>query len=101
MGYMRFHFKTTDLEQLFTEEIGARRYPEGVIRSFFEVMAIIENARDVNDVRALKSLHLEKLKGDRLGQYSLRLNKQYRLIIDVIEDGTEVSILIIAITDYH
>jgi proteic killer suppression protein len=46
-------------------------------------------------------LHFEKLKGDRLGEYSMRLNEQYRLIATVEEDAQGAIIVIHDIVDYH
>ena len=98
---MRFDFRSRDLLLLYTEERNARRYPPGVIDSFFDVMAIIANATNETDIRAFKSLHFEKLSGGRGGQYSLRLNKQYRLIIQIETDETGKLVWIIEIVDYH
>lgn len=52
---------------------------------------------------ALKGLRFEKLKGKRgkQGQYSLRLNQQWRLIVSLEEDEEGKYILIIDIEDYH
>ena len=98
---MRFVFKTKDLLLLFTEEKNAHRYPSGVVEAFFDVMAIIGNATSEADIRAFKSLHFEKLSGDRAGQVSLRLNKQYRLIVQIKKDEHGKLLWIIEIVDYH
>ena len=49
----------------------------------------------------MKSLHLEQLRGDRLGTSSIRLNKQYRLVIrfETSEDGRIA--VVIEMVDYH
>ena len=98
---LRFDFKSRELLLLYTEERNTRRYPPGVVDSFFEVMAIIASAANENDIRAMKSLHFEKLSGARRGQYSLRLNKQYRLIIQIEKDEFGKLVWIIEIVDYH
>ena len=98
---MRFEFKTKDLLLLYTEEKDRHRFPTGVVDSFFDAMAIIDSAATENDIRAFKSLHFEKLSGPRSGQYSLRLNKQFRLIIEIIKDIEGKLIWIIEIVDYH
>lgn len=98
---MRFKFKSDDLFLLYTQEIGARRYPKSTLEGFFDVMAIIENAEDERDIRAFVSLHFEKLKGNRAGQYSLRLDRQFRLIIQIERDEKGQWIWIISIEDYH
>jgi toxin HigB-1 len=69
--------------------------------AFFDLMARIDAAVDERDLRQLKSRRLEKLKGDRAGQYTMRLNDQWRLILEIIEDEQGKLLLIIAIADYH
>lgn len=97
---MRFRFSNRKLERLYTEEKDAHKYP-GVVDAFFDTMAVIAAAKDERDLRALASLHFEKLSGDRKGQRSLRLNKQYRLIVTVEEDDQGAYILVHDIEDYH
>ena len=98
---MRFHFKTRQLEALYTEEKDAHKYETGVVDAFFEVMSAIDAARDERDLRALKSLRFEKLLGSRKGQHSLRLNKQWRLIVEIKEDEQGKYLLIDSVEDYH
>jgi proteic killer suppression protein len=69
--------------------------------AFFEVMAIIANAKDENDIRVFKHLHFEKLSGKRSGQYSLRLDRQFRLIIQIEKNEHGKLLLVIEIVDYH
>ena len=97
---MRFRFHTDKLRQLYTEEQGGRKYPPGVVDAFFEVMAIIEAAPDERELYRHRSLKFEQLKGDHRGQYSLRLNKQYRLIL-TIEDDDGRYLLIQAINPHY
>jgi len=50
----------------------------------------------------LKSLHFEKLKGKRKNQHSIKLNDQYRLIVELVQINAKVkTIKIIEIIDYH
>lgn len=49
----------------------------------------------------MKSLHLEKLRGDRAGQSSLRLDRQFRLIVSLERDDDGAVIVVISIEDYH
>jgi proteic killer suppression protein len=46
---------------------------------------------------SLPGLHLEKLKGDRAGQHSIRVNDQYRICFRWTEAGAEN----VTIVDYH
>lgn len=78
---MKFRFKSKKLGNLYTDEARSEKFPEEVVDAFFAVMTVISAAHDERDLRALKSLHFEKLSGNRNGQHSLRLNKQWRLIV--------------------
>lgn len=100
---MRFIFRNKKLQRLYTDEAGAARYPREVVDAFFDKMAIIAAASHENDLRALKSLHFEKLKGERgnRGHYSLRLNKQYRLTVTIETDDHGKLLGILDIEDYH
>jgi len=62
---------------------------------------MIRAARDERDFYAMKSLHFEKLQGNRQGQYSMRLNQQWRLILEFRKQGTSTTVVIISIVDYH
>jgi proteic killer suppression protein len=98
---LRFRFNSTRLEKLYYEERGARKYPPSVVDSFFEVMALISNAKDERELYAMKSLHYEKLKGRRKHQRSVRLNDQFRLLVEKERDAQGRYLLIIDIEDYH
>ena len=98
---MRFTFADRKLEKLYTEEKGAHKYPEGVVDAFFDVVAVIADAPDERDLYALKSLHYEKLKGKRSHQRSLRLNNQFRLIVEREKDDEGRLFRIVSIEDYH
>jgi len=98
---LRFRFKRKKLEDLYYEEKGAQKYPPGVVDAFFRVMSIIEAVPDIRDLYHLKSLHFERLKGERKDDRSVRLNKQYRLTMRLEKDEEENYLLILDIEDYH
>jgi proteic killer suppression protein len=60
-------------------------------------LAMLAAATDVNDLSIPPSNHLEKLRGDRLGQYSIRINDQWRLCFEW-QNGDARNV---EITDYH
>jgi toxin HigB-1 len=62
-------------------------------------LAILEDAQSKDDLRLLPSNHFEALKGDRSGQFSIRINKQWRLCFEWPE-GTEHPFNI-EVVDYH
>ena len=98
---MRFDFHSRKIKLLYFEEKGVPKYPAEVIDAFFAAMSIIEAAKDIRDLYALKSLHFEKLSGARQNDRSIRLNKQWRLTLRIEKDKDGDFILILDIEDYH
>ncbi len=100
---MNFCFKTRKLEALYYQDKGAKRYPAQVVQGFFQVMAIIASAPDERDLYALKSLHFEQLRGARgqRGERSIRLNREYRLIVAIETDQEGRYMLIISIEKHY
>ena len=98
---MRFRFANKKLEALYISEAGAKKYGPGVVSAFFEVMATLVAAADERDLYALKSLHFEALKGDRAGQHSARLNRQFRLILRIEAEDQGNVVIVVEIADYH
>lgn len=98
---MEIDYADPNLAQLvFDPAFSARLAPE-VVTAFRRRIQQIQAAPDERDFRALKSLHFEKLKGKRSHQYSMRLNRQYRLILEF--EGSEPSkrVVVVGIEDYH
>jgi proteic killer suppression protein len=71
-----------------------------VAKAFRKRMQFIRAAEDERAFYAMKSLHYEKLKGDRSEQRSIRLNEQWRLILR-IEAVEQRTVVVIDIEDYH
>lgn len=98
---LRWRIVSRRLAALYRGEAGKQRWPRGVQDAFLHVMGLIDAMPDQRDLYALKSLHFEQLSGKRRGECSLRLNKQYRLIVTVEhEDGGDV-LVVHEIEDYH
>ena len=58
---------------------------------------MLHNARELRDLSAFRGNHLEKLSGDRKGQYSIYVNDQYRICFEWhAGDAFNVEI-----ADYH
>jgi proteic killer suppression protein len=64
-------------------------------------MQAIRAASDERDLYALRGLRMEKLRGRRQHQYSLRLNDQWRLVIELAGEASAKKIKVIEIIDYH
>ena len=72
-----------------------------VVKAFRRRMQFIRDAEDERDFYAAKSLHYEKLKGNRSHQRSMRLNDQYRLVLQIEREPGGNTVVIISIEDYH
>jgi toxin HigB-1 len=88
------------LERLETDEEYTAGFDAKLVRAYRKLMQLIRAAEDERAFYALKSLHYEKLKGDRQGQRSMRLNKQYRLVL-TLEENDGKTVVILSIEDYH
>ncbi|CAN5473622.1 type II toxin-antitoxin system RelE/ParE family toxin [soil metagenome] len=88
------------LERLETDLQFRAGFGPDVVKAFRKRMALIRAAVDERAFYAMKSLHYEKLKGDRGHQRSMRLNDQFRLLVE-LEVILEKTIVIISIEDYH
>jgi proteic killer suppression protein len=89
------------LELIETEDAGQTRLPVPVIKSARRKLTVIRAAPDDRALRNWKSLHYEKLKGDRDGYRSIRVNEKYRIVFSLDEDTKPPTVTIIAIEDYH
>ena len=72
-----------------------------LIESARDKLNYIRQAVDERDLRNWKSLHFEKLEGDRSGQRSIRLNKQFRLVFTLDNERIPPKITVLSIEDYH
>lgn len=98
---MRVVYADDDLALIETDKAGATRLPVAVIKSARRKLTILKAAIDDRSLRNWKSLHYEKLKGDRDGQRSIRLNDQYRMVFELDEETKPQTVTILAIEDYH
>ena len=74
-------------------------FSRDIVRIFRKRIAFIVAAKDERDFYAMKSLHFEKLKGKRSHQYSMRLNKQWRLILELEKDVDGNIVVVVKIED--
>jgi len=99
---MRVEFEDDDLRRLYEEpDFRLSSIGHDLTRAYRKAVGIVAAASDERDLRALRSLHFEKLDGDRLGQHSLRLNKQWRLIVRAESTQEGKQVVVIEVVDYH
>ena len=63
----------------------------------YRKLRMLHNSKTINDLRVPPANRLEKLKGDREGQYSVRINDRYRVCFEW-KDG---DAYLVEIVDYH
>ena len=71
--------------------------PQDIQRAAYKKLLMIDASIDVNDLKIPPANRLEKLSGDREGQYSIRINKQYRICF-LWDNGSAFDVEIV---DYH
>jgi proteic killer suppression protein len=98
---MRIVFAHATLALIETDEAGATQLPVPVIKSARRKLTVLRAAIDDRSLRNWKSLRYEKLKGNREGQRSIRINNQYRMVFSLDEDADPPTITILSIEDYH
>jgi len=89
-------FSCRETEKIFRGFI-SRKIPSEIQTRAFNKLAAIHASLTLDDLKSPPSNHLEKLKGGRAGQYSIRINNKYRICFtwnEGIADKVEI-------VDYH
>lgn len=77
---------------------GARRaLPRQLVRTALRKLEQLDSVERLDDLRIPPGNRLEALKGQRKGQYSIRINEQYRVCFVWTESGPDD----VEIVDYH
>jgi proteic killer suppression protein len=71
--------------------------PRGLWRVAARKLEQLDSVVSLDELRIPPGNRLESLAGDRLGQFSIRINRQYRICFSWSGDGPEN----VAIVDYH
>jgi len=98
---MEVKFKDADLDRMETDPHFAAGWPPNIVSSYRRKMQLIRAAADERFIRSMKSLHFEKLAPPRDHQHSIRLNNQWRLILELIGEGERKRVVIFGLEDYH
>jgi proteic killer suppression protein len=90
------NFRDELTERLF-DRLPVKKLARPLQRAALRKLVLLDAAESLNDLRFPPDNHLEKLTGDRAGQYSIRINDQWRVCFEWSDgDAYEVEI-----TDYH
>lgn len=89
-------FKDKETQKVFRRD-GSRKLPEGIQGVALRKLKMLNNSKSLADLRVPISNRLERLKGDRAGQYSIRVNSQWRICFRW-DSGDAFDVEIV---DYH
>jgi len=98
---MDVRFADARLDRLETDRKYDAGFSQAVVTAFRKRMQLIRSAPDERVFYQLKSLHFEKLEGNRSHQHSMRLNNQWRLIIEFERSVPNKVVVVVSIEDYH
>jgi toxin HigB-1 len=93
---MIINFKSKETKKIWEGEVSLR-LPRDIQNIARRKLRMLNNARKLNDLRVPPNNRLEALKGDRVGEHSIRINDQWRICFKWIDsNATDVII-----EDYH
>ena len=89
-------FASEETEKIFLGQV-SRKLPQEIQRTARRKLLYIDSAEGLQDLQAPPGNRLERLKGDRVGQYSIRINDQWRICFEWV-GGKAINVEIV---DYH
>ncbi len=89
-------FRDREAEKIFQREF-SRKLPQDIQQRAFRKLRMLNRAQSLDDLRIPPNNRLEPLRGDREGQYSIRINQQWRICFEW-HDGDAFAVEIV---DYH
>jgi proteic killer suppression protein len=89
-------FESKETEKIFARQ-RSHKLPQDIQQLAYRKLRMLNNAISLQDLRIPPANRLEKLKGDRAGQYTIRINDQWRICF-VWREGNAYQV---EITDYH
>ena len=89
-------FKDEETEKVYNRRFSLK-LPHSIQQVAIRKLRMLNNADSLADLRIPPANHLEKLRGERAGQYSIRINDQWRVCFE----WTENNAYNVEITDYH
>lgn len=98
---MEVEFADETLDRLEVEFQFTAGYERAIVKGYRKAMQAIRAALDERDFYAAKGLRFEKLEGARSHQRSMRITKQWRLIVELQGQAPKKVIKIVCIEDYH
>lgn len=99
---LRIEYGNEELCRLATQaDYRPKKWGPDVIRAYRKKIQVLDAATNQMDLARMRSLNLEKLRGDRADQWSIRLNDQFRLIITFRTEVDGQLVVVLELVDYH
>lgn len=89
-------FRDKETEKIWNQEF-SKKLPPAIQQIAYRKLVILARSKSLEDLRIPPSNRLEQLKGNRKGEYSIRINDQWRICFK-FGDGNAFNV---AIEDYH
>jgi len=100
-GFMDVDHNDPELDRLERDANYTGGHDRSIVRQFRRVMLLIRSVPNESELYKYPSRHFEKLKGDRKHQHSLRLDRQWRLIVEIENRNNGSCLKIIEITNHY
>lgn len=94
-------FEDDSLRKLEEDPAYDAGFDRSIVKSYRMRIQYIRAAENEKAFYSMKSLHYEKLKGNLDGFYSMRLNKQWRLVFKYNKGESGKLVVVVSIVDYH
>ena len=91
-------FADKDTQKIYQQEF-SKKIPADIQHIALRKLLLLNNAKTLLDLKNPPANRLEKLKGDRNGQYSIRINDQWRICFRW--EDSKIAIQDVEIVDYH
>jgi toxin HigB-1 len=104
---MKVVFINRELEYIyeFGDEPGKPKFPPEVVKGFIRKINLLLDIKSTAELRLFKGARYEKLSGNLKGFESIRINDQFRIILQIRteegNDSSEEAAFIFDIADYH
>ena len=101
---MIVRFENKKVRELYELEVkqcvSKYKFSKHIVEKYKMRIGQLVDAPDLKTISQIKSLNLEKLKGDRKGQLSIRVDNQFRICFYELDEN-EIAVEILELTDYH
>jgi proteic killer suppression protein len=89
---MQIRFKTNSLERQYTDyKEACKEHGDQIARKYIERINIIRAAKDINVLMRIRTLRCHPLRGDREGEWAIKLSGFYRLIFTLEGENLQIA----------